>query len=223
MSTTIADELYSETLKQSNVEVGQLSYAETKNFDSIDCDGDELWHDDGSSWNGSNEELDKASELDREWQRRREQFHTIGYRDGLMAGKEASAQEGFNIGFGESVFVGYKWGLVRGVTSALACLPDAVRKRLVEYEEKRAKFLNIHESVYALSTTDALKLFHDDMSKKLVNQRDTAESSSHKEEGSNQGSNDNTLETFYVDIRSLVLESPALEVHLEIDQMFSTV
>lgn len=34
ISTTIADELYSETLKQSNVEVGQLSNAETKNFDS---------------------------------------------------------------------------------------------------------------------------------------------------------------------------------------------
>lgn len=43
-------------------------------------------------------------------------INQIGYRDGLMAGKEASAQEGFNIGFGESVFVGYKWGLVRGVT-----------------------------------------------------------------------------------------------------------
>lgn len=33
-----------------------------------------------------------------------------------MAGKEASAQEGFNTGFSESVFVGYKWGLVRGVS-----------------------------------------------------------------------------------------------------------
>lgn len=33
-----------------------------------------------------------------------------------MAGKEASVQEGFNIGFNESVFVGYKWGLVRGVS-----------------------------------------------------------------------------------------------------------
>ena len=40
----------------------------------------------------------------------------IGYRDGLIAGKEASAQQGFNIGFKQSVCVGYNWGLARGVT-----------------------------------------------------------------------------------------------------------
>ncbi|KAJ6702904.1 PROTEIN YAE1-like protein [Salix viminalis] len=42
--------------------------------------------------------------------RRRDQFHTIGYRDGLMAGREASA------GFKQSVLVGHNWGVVRGVT-----------------------------------------------------------------------------------------------------------
>lgn len=42
--------------------------------------------------------------------------YQIGYRDGLMAGKETSAQEGFNIGFRDSVYVGYNWGLVRGIT-----------------------------------------------------------------------------------------------------------
>ncbi|GKC25923.1 RNA-binding protein EWS-like protein, partial [Tanacetum coccineum] len=41
---------------------------------------------------------------------------SLGYRDGLIAGKEASAQKGFNVGFKESVVVGYDWGLVRGVT-----------------------------------------------------------------------------------------------------------
>lgn len=40
----------------------------------------------------------------------------IGYRDGVIAGKEAAAQEGFNIGFKESVLNGYNWGLVRGIT-----------------------------------------------------------------------------------------------------------
>lgn len=40
----------------------------------------------------------------------------IGYRDGLIAGQEASAQEGFNIGFKDSVLIGYNWGLVRGIT-----------------------------------------------------------------------------------------------------------
>lgn len=40
----------------------------------------------------------------------------MGYRDGITAGKEASAQEGFNFGFRQSMHVGYRWGLVRGIT-----------------------------------------------------------------------------------------------------------
>jgi len=44
------------------------------------------------------------------------EYFQIGYRDGLTAGKEASAQEGFNIGFKESVVAGCNWGLVRGIT-----------------------------------------------------------------------------------------------------------
>lgn len=33
--------------------------------------------DDGSLWGDSDEELNKASDLDREWQRRHDQFHTV--------------------------------------------------------------------------------------------------------------------------------------------------
>lgn len=40
----------------------------------------------------------------------------MGYRDGITEGQKDSAQEGFNVGFRQSVDVGYKWGLVRGVT-----------------------------------------------------------------------------------------------------------
>uniref|UniRef100_A0A0A9AI04 Essential protein Yae1 N-terminal domain-containing protein n=1 Tax=Arundo donax TaxID=35708 RepID=A0A0A9AI04_ARUDO len=40
----------------------------------------------------------------------------MGYRDGIIQGQKDSAQEGFNVGFWYSVHVGYKWGLVRGVT-----------------------------------------------------------------------------------------------------------
>ena len=41
-----------------------------------DSDDGDVWHENGSSWNGSIEEFDKASDMDREWQRRRNQFHT---------------------------------------------------------------------------------------------------------------------------------------------------
>ena len=40
----------------------------------------------------------------------------MGYRDGITEGQKDSAQEGFNVGFRQSANVGYKWGLVRGVT-----------------------------------------------------------------------------------------------------------
>lgn len=112
MGGSFAEELYSSVgnSRLSNEELGPSSSGNI-----LDCDGDEL-HDDGSVWDGFSDGLEKSSELDREWQRRHDQFHTIGYRDGLIAGKEAAAQEGFNVGFKQSVMVGYKWGLVRGVT-----------------------------------------------------------------------------------------------------------
>lgn len=58
--------------------------------------------------------------------------HQIGYRDGLLAGKETSAQEGFNIGFKESVFIGQRWGLLRGVSRYfLFLLLQATDKKVV--------------------------------------------------------------------------------------------
>ncbi|KAK9130489.1 hypothetical protein Sjap_010976 [Stephania japonica] len=72
-------------------------------FLDSDHDGDDLWDDD-------------TFDLDREWHKRHDQFHKIGCRDCIIAGKETSDEEGFNNGFNESVLVGYKWGLVRGVT-----------------------------------------------------------------------------------------------------------
>ncbi|KAI8537823.1 hypothetical protein RHMOL_Rhmol09G0053700 [Rhododendron molle] len=102
----------------------------------------------------------------------------IGYRDGVTAGKEASAQEGFNMGFKESVGVGYNWGLVRGVTSALTCLPDGMKEKLVVTQEEKDKFQSLYESVHSLSTTDALKLFHDDiLTDRSVEHSENAEAS----------------------------------------------
>ena len=42
-----------------------------------DCLGDVLWNEDGSSWNGSDNDVEKPSDMDREWWRRRDQFHTV--------------------------------------------------------------------------------------------------------------------------------------------------
>ncbi|KAK1393590.1 Essential protein Yae1, N-terminal [Heracleum sosnowskyi] len=212
MTSRIADELYSESSEQSNGGMGSQS---STVGNSSDCLGDELWNEDGFSWNASDSDVENASDLDREWQSRRDQFHTIGYRDGLIAGKEASAQEGFNTGFSESVFVGYKWGLVRGVTSALASLSDAVGKVLVKSKEKRNKFLHLQKSVDSISTSDALKLFHDDLFNNVEKEKQCGMSTSHKDEEHVPGSNDNILETYFKEIQELFPGSPALEVDLE--------
>uniref|UniRef100_A0A6N2M916 Essential protein Yae1 N-terminal domain-containing protein n=1 Tax=Salix viminalis TaxID=40686 RepID=A0A6N2M916_SALVM len=110
MEGSIAKELYSESL--------QLSVSSAELVSKPITSGD-LQDDDGPLWDVSDEELDRESDLDREWKRRHDQFHTIGYRDGVISGKEASAQEGFNIGFKQSVLAGYNWGVVRGVTRCI--------------------------------------------------------------------------------------------------------
>ncbi|GMI95666.1 hypothetical protein like AT1G34570 [Hibiscus trionum] len=206
MDYNLAQELYSESLQLSNLQLGHSST--TNGFSEVD-----IQVDDGSLWGGSDEELDKTSDLDREWQRRHDQFHTVGYRDGLIAGKEASAQEGFNIGFKQSVPIGYNWGITRGVTSALACLPDELRERLIETQEKRDKFRELYGSVNSLSAQDALKLFHDDiLTKKAAEQSKSKEASVSVGGAQEQSSNSASLGTYTAKLQSLTLDSSEIQV-----------
>eukprot|EP00257_Ricinus_communis_P024582 XP_025011996.1 uncharacterized protein LOC8284403 isoform X2 [Ricinus communis] len=141
----------------------------------------------------------------------------IGYRDGLLAGKEAIAQEGFNAGFKQSVLLGFDWGLVRGVTSAFACLPDGLKEKLIETPEKRNKFLALYESVHSLSTTDALKLFYDDIvSKKAAEQSEHATASSDTA-GLQYKISDCILGNYGGELQSLLIESPAIDSHIRVD------
>ncbi|KAL3523205.1 hypothetical protein ACH5RR_016039 [Cinchona calisaya] len=215
MERSIGDELYSDILKASNTDPSSITDSAIHNSQDGDADGDDLWYDD-ESLPDRTEKLEKVSDMDREWQKRCEQFHTIGYRDGLMAGKEASAQEGFNKGFKESVFVGQTWGLVRGVTSALACLPDALKERLVETEDKRNKLQHLHESVSAISTTDALKLFHHHcLNNRLTEQEENTQTSPQTGDLHGQCPDENILENYIQEFNSLVLGFSAIKVHLE--------
>ncbi|XP_057502982.1 uncharacterized protein LOC130786659 isoform X2 [Actinidia eriantha] len=139
-----------------------LQWRIKQKLNNIDPELDNLSHDDGSLWCSSPEEQNSLSDLNKGvWHKRRDQFHTIGYRDGPIAGKEASPQEGFNMVFKESVLVGYNWSLVRGLTSALTFLPDGLREKLIETQEERQKFQSLYEAVHSLSTSEAMKVFHD--------------------------------------------------------------
>ncbi|KAL5546802.1 hypothetical protein UlMin_006489 [Ulmus minor] len=214
MKGSFAEELYSESLQLSKLELDPTSSSQSKVSDSHVSDWDDAWCEEGSLESSSDRKVDKVdSDLEREWQRRHDQFHSIGYRAGLFAGKEAAAQEGFNVGFKESVGVGCKWGIVRGITSALALLPDDLKEKLIETEEKRVEFQKLHESAQSLSTTDALRLFNDHITaKKVAEQGENTEVSSH--EAHQQKSEQHNLESYSEELRSVLLESPAIEVHL---------
>ncbi|EMS49922.1 hypothetical protein TRIUR3_11505 [Triticum urartu] len=71
---------------------------------------------DDDSWCDASDSTGHDSSLHREWTHRQDQFHKMGYRDGMTEGQKDAAQEGFNLGHRQSADVGYKWGLVRGIT-----------------------------------------------------------------------------------------------------------
>ncbi|XP_047342209.1 uncharacterized protein LOC124945761 [Impatiens glandulifera] len=198
MEKSFAAEIYSESLKHSEAVVNPSSSAfqsQTTSNDRLN----ELTNEDDSPWGGSSDELEGPSDLDREWKYRHDQFHKIGYRDGLIAGKETSAQEGFNIGFKESVLVGYDWGLVRGFSSAFSLLPESLKEKLVETEEDREKFQSLEKSVRSIATTDALKLFNDE----IVENDQPGEENQSGLKNNHPGSN-NTLRDYYVKLTSLL-------------------
>ncbi|KAJ8765795.1 hypothetical protein K2173_014917 [Erythroxylum novogranatense] len=202
---SLSKEIYSEILQTSNT---RLDPTQTVVDDLAVQEDDSLFCLDG--------ELGDASELEREWQKRFQQHHAIGYHDGLMAGIDASSQEGFNIGFKESVLAGYKWGIVRGITSAFACLPCDVKERIIETQERRNQLEGLYESVHSLSTIDALQLFHSDMMRKEKVERKDAESSSSGEGLQKEVSDSSSLQNYIGELESLLVVSPAIESYLSL-------
>ncbi|KAG7031946.1 hypothetical protein SDJN02_05988 [Cucurbita argyrosperma subsp. argyrosperma] len=219
MEGTIAEELYSEGLQSTKSKLADISLSDYRQNRSSGSAVNDSCEDDGSLWGGSDEGLEETSDLDREWHRRHDQFHTIGYRDGLIAGKEAASQEGFNVGFKQSVSIGYKLGLVRGVSSVLASLPDDLKEKLVGIEENRSKFQSLYESVNSLSTADALRLFHDDIMAQCTKEECVdANTSSQTIDLLKQNSDNSRLGQFYGELQALLPTSPALNLHLHEEQ-----
>ncbi|WOL18936.1 protein yae1 isoform X3 [Canna indica] len=129
--------------------------------DQFEDASDDSWCDDGLL----SETPD--AELNREQKRRHDHFYTVSLlRDGISAGKEASAQVGFNIGFKQSAHDGYKWGIVRGITSAFASLADHSKERLVKKLEDREKFHTLYESAQEISADDVLQMYYNQLLRK---------------------------------------------------------
>ncbi|XP_006396042.2 uncharacterized protein LOC18994753 isoform X2 [Eutrema salsugineum] len=173
---------------------------------------------DGSFFGSSDEESSEAYSMNKDSEKRLEQFRMAGYRDGITAGKEAAAQEGYNVGYKESVLAGYKFGFVRGVSSALAFLPDELREKLIDEQETKEKFQKLHDSVHALSTEAAMKLFYGTLTRKQREEKSGEEGS---ESGPGSGSVSGSgvyattdLGSYVTEVSSLLDKSPKIEAKL---------
>ncbi|KAJ6844556.1 yae1 domain-containing protein 1-like [Iris pallida] len=155
----------------------------------------------------------ESSALNREWNRRHEQFHSVSLqKKSITAGKEASAQEGFNVGFKQSVQVGCNWGLVRGITSAFANLPDHLKERLAGKLENKDKLQNLCGSVQSISTTDALKMYHNSIQRTEATQNHSEINSQTQDSSSSQ------LDSLYNELISLLHNSQEINVTVKSGQ-----
>ncbi|GAQ83774.1 hypothetical protein KFL_001610150 [Klebsormidium nitens] len=99
----------------------------------------------------------EPEDLQKEWRAREAQFKTLGYRDGVTAGKDQTLQQGFEQGFKESVQPGFDWGRARGAASALRTLgPNA---SLLVRPDAEGELAEVSASIAAISTEDALRSF----------------------------------------------------------------
>ncbi|CAE5959239.1 unnamed protein product [Arabidopsis arenosa] len=166
-------------------------------------------------YGSSDEDYSETRVLANENKLRRVKFESAGYRDGIVAGKEAIAQEGYNFGYKESVLDGYKFGIVRGVSSALAFLPDELREKLIDEQETRERFQKLHSSVHALSTEVAMKRFYETLTTKQGEEKSGEEG---LVSGSVSGSGVNAttdLGSYVTELSSLLEKSPKIEVKLD--------
>ncbi|KAL6613807.1 hypothetical protein ACP70R_036077 [Stipagrostis hirtigluma subsp. patula] len=167
--------------------------------------------DDDDIWGDASDSPGRSSTLDREWIHRQNQFHKMGYRDGITEGQKDAAQEGFNVGFRQSVHVGYKWGLVRGVTSVLATLPESLKEKLLPSVHCRGKLQDLHNSVQEISADDALQMFHDS-----IRQNNHPSGETDVPSGEDGVADSNRLKSLSKDLVLLLHECPDIKVNEEL-------
>ncbi|CAH8359876.1 unnamed protein product [Eruca vesicaria subsp. sativa] len=180
---------------------------------------------DGSFYGSSDEEPSEAYSRNKDAENRREKFHTMGYRDGISAGQEAAAQQGYNVGYKESVLAGYTFGIVRGVSSALVFLPAELRETLIDEQETRDKFQKLHGCVHDLSTETAMKRFYGALTKKQRDEKSGEEGPDSTSLGSGSGSGcvsgsdvtapNDDLGSYVTELSSLLDKSPKIKVRLD--------
>ncbi|RIB23375.1 hypothetical protein C2G38_864227 [Gigaspora rosea] len=94
------------------------------------------------------------------WERMNEDFGNIGYKEGILEGKDITIQEGFNKGYAEGARVGKELGRLRGLLNTL-----------LEYYTPLLNSTNVDDSNIILptqSTIDRLKSLENDLANLTV-------------------------------------------------------
>ncbi|KAI6005375.1 hypothetical protein EDC04DRAFT_1009729 [Pisolithus marmoratus] len=72
------------------------------------------------------------------WQSLSTRFTNSGYRQGIIAGKEAALQQGFDLGFANTgAPIGRELGTLRGIASALVSFLSSINATRAELDEAR--------------------------------------------------------------------------------------
>lgn len=75
-----------------------------------ESESDDIWDDDGPS----DLQYDRSIS-ERNWKRLQETHGVLGYKEGVVEGKDESLQAGFNVGFSEGAIIGHELGRLRGI------------------------------------------------------------------------------------------------------------
>ncbi|CAG8792962.1 7797_t:CDS:2, partial [Dentiscutata erythropus] len=96
----------------------------------------------------------------KDWERMNEDFGNIGYKEGILEGKDITIQEGFNKGYAEGASVGKEIGRLRGLLNTL-----------LEYYTPLLNSTNVNDSNIVLpahSIIDRLKSLENDLANLTV-------------------------------------------------------
>jgi flagellar biosynthesis/type III secretory pathway protein FliH len=77
-----------------------------------ESDGDDIWNDDDDDTSDVNYDRSIA---ERNWKRLQETHGVLGYKEGIVEGKDESLQKGFSMGFSEGAVIGHELGRLRGI------------------------------------------------------------------------------------------------------------
>ncbi|KAH8550593.1 hypothetical protein BGW37DRAFT_497558 [Umbelopsis sp. PMI_123] len=110
---------------------------------------DDIW--------ASDEDSDQVSYdqmiAQREWEKMNEVHGNEGYKDGIVAGKDITIQEGFNKGYKEGVALGRQFGKLRGIASTLLVYYTQVQKDVLD-SALIEKLIQLHNELSTLGVED---------------------------------------------------------------------